>query len=538
MRKDFTKKLLNSVSDAAGGFNLYDSAPIELRSMTRVAVIKIKAVSFISDEKMSDIGITVARLARLGLSPVIVIDPVEDIADFTIGHYANRKQSKDLTELSERIANAIEKPHKKAQMHNLTSATFKTDEQVSTQGHLHHHKIRRSRSVAKAESLPALFTQSRLSEPIKWTLPHLLLIAITNKAVPIVPPLVYIDGVSRYAFASADDIVYEIVSKLSGINEPDVIAVDKVIYIEPRGGIPSKERNSGAHILVNLEQESEDILSELHSIEKSDTHIANLNSFRKVLAVAPKTTSGLITTPEVAGLQSTRNPLIYNLLTDRPVISSSLPVDGRKASSHTTTLLRHGMPVMMFYSEEGMYFPDPASTLPWQHSPQIFNGLKSVAHNTEVNLDMQKLVGLIENSFGKNLDVKHYLNRINGHIAGVVIAGDYEGGAIITWEYLPNGSKVAYLDKLAVLRKNQGSAGVADIVFKAMVMQLFPSELIWRSRTVNPVNKWYFERSKGSMKLPRENKKWTMFWTGVHSRERERLADYAQVCSSIEPSLK
>ncbi|KAK7206920.1 mitochondrial amino-acid acetyltransferase [Myxozyma melibiosi] len=534
LRKDFSKKLLTSVSDAAGSFDLYGSAPIELRNMIRVAVVKISAVDSIEEQMMANIGTTVARLARLGLSPVIVVDPADDAVEEKKATCANRKQTKELARISERVAAAIEKPVN-PWLRDQSRSTQNEKENIT--------KNKRPRSVAKAETLPALFTHGKPGDPIKLTLPHLLLLAMTNNIVPIVSPLVYSDALSRYSLTSADDVVYEIVTKISAINEPDIIAVEKVIYIDPRGGIPSKERNSGAHILVNLEQEADDILAELAAINASESHIKNLNSFRKLLAAAPATTSGLITTPDVAGLQSTRNPLIYNLLTDRPVISSSLPVEGKKATSHSTTLLRHGMPVMMFYSDHGMRFPDlqtPSSLFPHRTTTphKVFNGIQTVPSNATIDVDMRKLIDLIENSFGKHLDTAHYLSRINGNIAGLIIAGDYEGGAIVTWEYMRDGTKVAYLDKLAVLRKNQGSAGVADIVFKAMVMQLFPDELIWRSRTVNPVNRWYFERSKGSLRLPGENKKWTMFWTGKETRERDKLDEYATICSSIEPSLK
>ena len=77
-------------------------------------------------------------------------------------------------------------------------------------------------------------------------------------------------------------------------------------------------------------------------------------------------------------------------------------------------------------------------------------------------------------------------------MAAVIIAGDYDGGAIITWEEGFRGRKVPYLDKFAVSRKAQGTGGVADVVFKAMLMGdgMFPKELLWRSRKTNPVNKW------------------------------------------------
>ncbi|EHL02715.1 putative Amino-acid acetyltransferase, mitochondrial [Glarea lozoyensis 74030] len=98
---------------------------------------------------------------------------------------------------------------------------------------------------------------------------------------------------------------------------------------------------------------------------------------------------------------------------------------------------------------------------------------------TDSHIDLSRLVHLIDDSFDRKLDVRDYLKRVNDRIAGVIIAGEYEGAAILTWETPPgvveDGSMesrsrmVPYLDKFAVLKKAQGSGGVADIVFTAMV---------------------------------------------------------------------
>jgi amino-acid N-acetyltransferase len=100
---------------------------------------------------------------------------------------------------------------------------------------------------------------------------------------------------------------------------------------------------------------------------------------------------------------------------------------------------------------------------------------------------------------------------------------------------------VPYLDKFAVLKRCQGSGGVADILFNSMVRDCFPNGVVWRSRKTNPVNKWYFERASGVWQIP--DTQWTMFWTGnvVDSESaggeewKERLEDYIDVCRNIQP---
>jgi amino-acid N-acetyltransferase len=164
---------------------------------------------------------------------------------------------------------------------------------------------------------------------------------------------------------------------------------------------------------------------------------------------------------------------------------------------------------------------------------------------TDPRIDLPRLIHLIDDSFGRKLDAQKYLERISSNLAGIIIAGSYEGGAILTWEMPPGVSKCAknrhrlvpYLDKFAVLRRSQGSGGVADIVFSAMVRDCFPHGVCWRSRRDNPVNKWYFERARGTRKIPVANGEqgWTMFWT-TEGIDGELFKDYEGVCRSVGSS--
>ncbi|GMG29718.1 unnamed protein product [Ambrosiozyma monospora] len=154
----------------------------------------------------------------------------------------------------------------------------------------------------------------------------------------------------------------------------------------------------------------------------------------------------------------------------------------------------------------------------------------------EGEIDLNKLKFLIDDSFKRNLNMDHYLDRINGKVAGLIIAGDYEGGAIITWETPVSdpSRSIPYLDKFAVLKKLQGIPGIADIVFKAMLVN-FTDELLWRSRANNPVNKWYFERSLVNYCIP--GTQWRLFYTGKHRINEKDLVDYVEVCKNIVPSF-
>ena len=382
--------------------------------------------------------------------------------------------------------------------------------------------------------------------------------------------------------ALAEDDSQEIAERIVKLQQQ--VSIDRIIILDPLGGIPATDRTQGAHVFINLEQEFDAIKRDLEAsplqaikaqessatevdrqVEQtaesadprhSDTtfHVKNLELLRDTLMLLPPSSSAFLTTPEaVANSQSRpplasegprvqtrrqRNPLIHNLLTDKPVFSSSLPshrspnpvaaTSFPATPSSPATFFKRGMPVSIV--------PDPleqAWTPPSPSHPSI--------DLSDPRIDLPRLIYLIEDSFNRKLDVAHYLSRIKDRIAGVIIAGEYEGGAILTWETppgLPTDDPiymVPYLDKFAVLKRSQGAGGVADIVFKAMVRDCFPNGVCWRSRMDNPVNKWYFERARGTWKMPGTN--WTMFWTtdGVERGDGAFL-DYEAVCKFVEPS--
>jgi amino-acid N-acetyltransferase len=348
-------------------------------------------------------------------------------------------------------------------------------------------------------------------------------------------------------------------------------SVERVIVLDPFGATPVIGRPDVYHRFINLEQEYATLLDHLGGNEASSktekgqpeqagiAHARNLKLARDTLSLLPETASVLLTSPFAAankpvqkgdyqfgfdGMVTTRkkkNPLLHNLLTDKPVFSPSLPYLQRIQSpelaysgtgeSTDATLVKWGMPLTIY--------PDPRispwkPTAPGERQPQL----------TDNGIDLQRLVTLLEDSFGRKLDVDDYLRRTNDNLAGVIIAGDYEGCAILTWEKPNNidpqtayeeGRFVPYLDKFAVLRSRQGNGGVADIVFNAMIRDCFPDGVLWRSRKDNPVNKWYFERSVGTSKLADCN--WAMFWTTLDlNSKRQKLEDYEAVCREIMPS--
>ena len=223
----------------------------------------------------------------------------------------------------------------------------------------------------------------------------------------------YTDVSQQSVPVQADDVVLALTREFAGLGFAEPLALeedpnetaerlrslrsqvllDRLIIIDPLGGIPSSQRPNGYHVFLNMEQEYQVVKNDLlssHGLESkqnsadtstqsqltdlgksnpfsqfvetefgaptpspealatsdlslglssaSTVHLANLELVRKVLSILPPTSSALLTTPTEAansgnrssspalttgvGTRSHRNPLIHNLLTDKPVFSS------------------------------------------------------------------------------------------------------------------------------------------------------------------------------------------------------------------------
>lgn len=555
-----------------------------------VALVKIRAPQSIDELTLRGVGHTLSQLTQLGLSCVVVLDAKEAEGR---GH---RNGPELIAEQARRVVEVIGAyGGQGARQVDGVIGVFPVDPQEVSSV-----KIRSAIQVTHHELVLAPLRRGVVPviAPIGF---H----SDTQRLVPVNADEVILALTREFAGLQAKMKAKNYIDEAAESNAVPQrqISLDRIIILDALGGILSIDRAHGSHVFINLEQEHDSIRKVLMSFKSDplsrpiarkgssdslklsnpsrktaanestavqsnvlretgadlqyssiDIHIQNLELVKNALALLPPASSAFLTTPDaVANSESRpplasqgprvrtrrqRNPLIHNLLTDKPVFSSSLPSNRLRNSTlpaslpatptSSATFFKRGMPVSII--------PDPLVEA-WT-APSI---LKPSIDMFDPRIDLSRLVHLIDDSFNRRLDVPHYLNRIKGRIAGVIIAGEYEGGAILTWETPPGvsaknrGQMVPYLDKFAVLKRSQGAGGVADIVFKAMVRDCFPNGMCWRSRKNNPVNKWYFERAKGTWKIPGTN--WTMFWTteGVEIGD-EVFSDYETVCRTVEPS--
>lgn len=499
----------------------------------RIAIVLLKLNhDTVSDDMLEGLGRTFSQLARLGLNPIVVLQLERSPP--------GEKRHVEIREQAARVTRAIEKTTgQRAQ--SVESVFGDTNAQGDTTPS--NHPYQPTQTVYRATVMKSL----------------------SRGIIPVVAPLAFDHKQGRIQEVPAFDAVLTLSRDLlclsSGsrdeASESDLLSrlsLDRLIILDSCGGLPWSGRSSGSHVSVNLQQEHDAIRDELEISNAPEevrrAHIENLRLAKEALALLSPASSVVISTPTAAAASfpraspngtSSRNPLIHNILTDKPLYSSSLPQsrfgathDSSSSQLTSTTLLKWGMPVKIL--------PSPQKTV-WS-SPSPTNPPLSLS---SPDLDMSKLIDLIEDSFQRPLDSAAYFTRIAPILAGIIVAGDYDGCAILTWEPVPHVTDavsstcdqqhtslpVPYLDKFAVRRSSQGAGGIADFIFNAMVRDCFPHGVVWRSRTKNPVNGWYFERASGSWRLPDRiaGTHFTMFWTG--DVDGRRFGDYAAVCNGL-----
>lgn len=483
--------------------NIYDDETKLKKIPLRIALFKIKFESIDSDT-WKGIAETLKRLIKLGISPIIMFD---------YDHLpANTFRYNELYVLNQtsRIMNILGRPSEENELKTIVMRSL----------------FSRENSHVNEFAINSL---------------ELILIPLYQGIVPIIQPIIYNSSTCMQEFVDSNDLVYNLCSSLLDTNS--ILSIEKIVMIDPVGGVPSIERNQTSHVFINLSQEYSDIVSELYigfiKPENRDHHLNNLKSMNKILTyVSEKTgtdeTTGIITTPDIMSLNNDQlNPIIYNVLTDRAIISSSLPASHNRTPELSTSILKKGVDVTILNSD--------CYSKVFTLNNLLDDGL----------VDRTKLVNLIDDSFGKPLDTEKYFNRINDSLATIVIVGDYDGAAVITWETCTKtNERIAYLDKFAIARVNQGLPGLADIIFK-IILQSHPNELIWRSRKNNPVNKWYFERCCGTLSNP--DSQWKIFYTGDifnkkidKSKKRRdpggvniynKMHQYSEITENIPPSF-
>lgn len=129
----------------------------------------------------------------------------------------------------------------------------------------------------------------------------------------------------------------------------------------------------------------------------------------------------------------------------------------------------------------------------------IRRGERILSAGRLAELDIQRLDQLVETAFGRPT-IDGYWDSFD--LDHVFVTENYRAATVTTrlgdW---------VYLDKFAVLDAARGE-GLGRAVWQHLIE--YAPRLIWRSRTDNPVNAFYFSQCDGAVR----GEDWTVFWRG------------------------
>lgn len=212
----------------------------------------------------------------------------------------------------------------------------------------------------------------------------------------------------------------------------------KVVFLSPQDGI--RDENGQIISAINLVEDCDALLA---APWLAEPHKKKLVEARAILEKLPRSSSAAVATPE---------NLARELFTHKGA----------------GTLIRLGESVRRYDSLDG--------------------------------IDLPRLRGLLEDSFGRKLHLDYFDKK---PFFRVYLADSYRATAILTLE-----GGVPYLDKFAVTQEAQGD-GVGGSLWQRIAGE--NDKLFWRARIDNEVNPWYFARADGAYKTD----KWVVFWFGL-----------------------
>ncbi|KAJ3192795.1 Amino-acid acetyltransferase, mitochondrial [Entophlyctis luteolus] len=466
--------------------NLTKAAPLLAVENIRLAIVRIEAG--MSQKDLDSFARTLVAMRKLGQSAIVILDWESRISE-THTHLASF-----VSVSSHRHSHHVSPTNREEFPSLALSASSRADMIAESNRIVEAIDNAGGRSVSVHGSLFVSSNSSREiscdSDLIKHHLSRRRIIVATSLCMNL-------DSVSNHEISTVESMTAVAGTVVTSLRNANPV---KVYLMNSAGGFRGSDQH---HIgLVNLAEEGVSVrnaISESNVVEDVELHRRKLRDFdlaekvlQRLVHVSP-CSSALVAS--VRGGADSRSALIANWITDKPPSS----VRGGAVLSTPPTVLRIGLTL-------------------------------EVHRGSLDNVDLQKLESLLNDSFARKLNSKEYFLRLKTCVDTVIVAGDYDGAVVVTSEKI-DGRVVHYLDKIGVRQGAQG-LGIVDILWKRMV-EFYPN-LCWRSRTANPVNKWYFDRSDGNLKFGKDNY-WMMFWYGNDGVTR--LKDYQKVCGRIDASF-
>ncbi|CAG8890244.1 unnamed protein product [Penicillium nalgiovense] len=210
-----------------------------------LALIKITTPQLLDNSVLSGVAKTLSQLVRLGMACCVVVDPGK------MDGHAGRQTA---IEQANRISAAVDE--------QPDSRSFRLDSALS---------------ISDRDPRPKPTVLSR----------KVLLSALRDGHVVLVPPIAYTEENPRAVTVSANDAALALTKEFAGLSlnpDPDEdpavtaerirtlqreVSLDRVIVLDALGGIPAFKGPQSSHVFINMEQEFDQIKDELSQARNS-----------------------------------------------------------------------------------------------------------------------------------------------------------------------------------------------------------------------------------------------------------------------------
>ncbi|KAK4998084.1 Amino-acid acetyltransferase, mitochondrial [Elasticomyces elasticus] len=214
-----------------------------------MALVQLRAPQGLSDAILDGVALTLTQLVRLDTQVVIVVDVDKPTPK------ASYQAHRDTAYVeAERLVNAIGKHSSTGARHVQSAFATSSDSDVPT-------------------------TRVSARGPIRVSIPDGLMLPLQKEQVVVVAPIAFDDTTGRHRFISADEALLALTREFAGLTVstnghsnlqypsimPARTSVERIVVLDPVGGIPSADRDDQRHVFINLEQEYKDILRDISS---------------------------------------------------------------------------------------------------------------------------------------------------------------------------------------------------------------------------------------------------------------------------------
>ncbi|KAI7611598.1 hypothetical protein KC343_g11515, partial [Hortaea werneckii] len=206
--------------------HVQEKAAVIQQQTLHMALVCMKAPETLDDETLEGLALTLAQLVKLDMRIVLVMDLSSGISRDI------RERRTFFAEQAERLLHAVRR-HSPAASRFITGAI----------------------EASENSEVPDLTVP----------MPKLLMEPLKRGIIPVIPSLAYTPS-GKLTCADSGQVMAALAkqmsqqgSEVSPTTSATTTSLDRVIVLDPAGGIPSRDRGDHAHVFINLQQEFEEI---------------------------------------------------------------------------------------------------------------------------------------------------------------------------------------------------------------------------------------------------------------------------------------